>query len=98
MSPVRPSARVRTRSQASREKLKEEREQILLWKQPLTTVNYSTRELLITLFEGGKRYVHKTNTPFLRRKLTVVRMIDSLEQKYSRLYFWPRVIAVLFFM
>ena len=63
MSPVRPSARVRTRSQASREKLKEEREQILLWKQPLTTVNYSTRELLITLFEGGKRYVHNTNTP-----------------------------------
>ena len=57
MSPVRPSARVRTRSQASREKLKEEREQILLWKQPLTTVNYSTRELLITLFEWGKRYV-----------------------------------------
>ena len=55
MSPVRPSARVRTRSQASREKLKEEREQILLWKQPLTTVNYSTRELLITLFEWGKR-------------------------------------------
>ena len=64
MSPVRPSARVRTRSQASREKLKEEREQILLWKQPLTTVNYSTRELLITLFEWGKRYVHNTNTPF----------------------------------
>ena len=63
MSPVRPSARVRTRSQASREKLKEEREQILLWKQPLTTVNYSTRELLITLFEWGKRYVHNTNTP-----------------------------------
>ena len=56
MSPVRTSARVRTRSQASREKLKEEREQILLWKQPLTTVNYSTRELLITLFEWGKRY------------------------------------------
>ena len=64
MSPVRPSARVRTRSQASREKLKEEREQILLWKQPLTTVNYSTRELLITLFEWGKRYVHNANTPF----------------------------------
>ena len=64
MSPVRPSARVRTRSQASREKLKEEREQILLWKQPLTTVNYSTRELLITLFEWGKRYVHNTNIPF----------------------------------
>ena len=87
MSPVRPSARVRTRSQASREKLKEEREQILLWKQPLTTVNYSTRELLITLFEWGKRYEHKILIPhlilvfisFLRWDLTVVRMIDSLE-------------------
>jgi len=62
MSPVRPSARVRTRSQASREKLKEEREQILLWKQPLTTVNYSTRELLITLFEWGKRLLEQKTT------------------------------------
>ena len=57
MSPVRPAARVRTRSQAAREKLKEDREQILLWKKPLTTINYSTRELLITLIEWGKRLV-----------------------------------------
>ena len=57
MAPVRPTARVRTRSQAAKERLKEEREQILLWKQPLTTINYSTRELLITLFEWGKRYI-----------------------------------------
>jgi len=64
MTPVRPSARVRTRSQAAKERLKEEREQILLWKQPLTTINYSTRELLITLFEGAKS--------LLQQKLTLL--------------------------
>jgi len=62
MAPVRPAARVRTRSQAAREKLKEEREQILLWKQPLTTINYSTRELLITLFEWGKSLLQQKTT------------------------------------
>jgi len=64
VTPVRPSARVRTRSQAAKERLKEEREQILLWKQPLTTINYSTRELLITLFEGAKS--------LLQQKLTLL--------------------------
>jgi len=62
MAPVRPTARVRTRSQAAKERLKEEREQILLWKQPLTTINYSTRELLITLFEWGKRLLEQKTT------------------------------------
>merc|ERR1712242_157997 len=62
MAPVRPTARVRTRSQAAKERLKEERKQILLWKQPLTTINYSTRELLITLFEWGKRLLEQKTT------------------------------------
>jgi len=57
VSPV-SNSRVRTRSQNAREKLREEREQILLWKQPLTTINYSTRELLITLVEWTKKLFH----------------------------------------
>lgn len=58
LSPVVTSkpARVRTRSQAHREKLREEREQITLWKQPLTTINYSSREFFITLMEWSKQY------------------------------------------
>jgi len=53
-------ARVRTRSTAAREKLKEERESIVLWKQPLTTMNYSFRELCITLLEWAqKMFEHK---------------------------------------
>ena len=52
---VSTQQRARSRSQASREKLKEEREQIVLWKQPLTTLNYSTRELLITLLEWAQK-------------------------------------------
>merc|ERR1719361_2784508 len=52
---VSTQQRARSRSQASREKLKEEREQIVLWKQPLTTLNYSTRELLITLLEWTQK-------------------------------------------
>merc|ERR1712110_1036108 len=47
--------RPRTRSQAAREKLKEDRENITLWKQPITTINYSTRELCITLLEWGQK-------------------------------------------
>lgn len=47
--------RVRTRSQANREKLREEREQITLWKQPITTINYSTREFFITLMEWSRQ-------------------------------------------
>merc|ERR1719361_214797 len=52
---VSTQQRARSRSQASREKLKEEREQIVLWKRPLTTLNYSTRELLITLLEWAQK-------------------------------------------
>merc|ERR1712001_633923 len=61
---VSTQQRARSRSQASREKLKEEREQIVLWKQPLTTLNYSTRELLITLLEWAQKC--------LQYKLTLV--------------------------
>merc|ERR1719219_1072110 len=52
---VSTQQRARSRSQASREKLKEEREQIVLWKHPLTTLNYSIRELFITLIEWAQK-------------------------------------------
>merc|ERR1719361_1184343 len=52
---VSTQQRARSRTQASREKLKEEREQIVLWKHPLTTLNYSTRELFITLIEWAQK-------------------------------------------
>ena len=47
--------RTRTVSQTERLKLKEERESLVLWKHPITTINYSVRELLITLSEWGMR-------------------------------------------
>ena len=43
--------RKRTKSQDARKQLKEERAQIVLWKQPLTTLNYGLRELVITSAE-----------------------------------------------
>merc|ERR1719361_42952 len=52
---VSTQQRARSRTQASREKLKEEREQIVLWKHPLTTLNYSIRELFITLIEWAQK-------------------------------------------
>jgi len=45
--------RARTISQTERLKLKEERESLVLWKHPITTINYSVRELFITLSEWG---------------------------------------------
>ena len=47
--------RTRTVSQTERLKLREERESLVLWKHPITTINYSVRELLITLSEWGMR-------------------------------------------
>ena len=49
-----PSPKIKKRSRSvsmAREKLKEERESIVLWRKPLTTVHYSVRELLITVVE-----------------------------------------------
>jgi len=54
--------RTRSRSQAAREKLKEERESIVLWKKPLTTLNYSFRELCITIFEWGQKCLESKKT------------------------------------
>ena len=56
----------RSRSASLREKLKEERENITLWKKPLTTLNYSFREFSLTLLEWTKQiFQHKWTLIFL---------------------------------
>ena len=53
--PTSTAKRTRTLSQSERLKLKEERESLVLWRHPITTINYGVRELFITLSEWGMR-------------------------------------------
>ena len=55
LAPASVSKRTRTLSQSERLKLKEERESLVLWRHPVTTINYGVRELFITLSEWGLR-------------------------------------------
>ena len=45
----------RTSSADERETLREERSSIVLWRRPLTTINYGTRELALTLAEWAQQ-------------------------------------------
>jgi len=47
--------RTRTISQTERLKMKEDRESLVLWRHPLTTIDYGIRELFITMMEWGVR-------------------------------------------
>ena len=58
VAPASITKRTRTISQNERQKLKEERESLVLWRHPITTINYGIRELFITLSEWGIRYVY----------------------------------------
>lgn len=51
--PASAAKRTRTLSQNERLRLKEERESLVLWRHPITTINYGVRELFITLSEWG---------------------------------------------
>ncbi len=54
-SPAKAPRRRRTTSQSARDALKEERESIVLWRKPFTTINYSARELVLTLIEWAQQ-------------------------------------------
>ena len=53
--PASAMKRTRTLSQNEKIQLKEERESLVLWRHPITTINYGVRELFITLTEWGIR-------------------------------------------
>lgn len=58
MIPLPPKSeinRTRTISQTERLKMKEDRESLVLWRHPLTTIDYGIRELFITMMEWGVR-------------------------------------------
>lgn len=54
-----PKRRVRTQSQAQRQQQKEEREGIVLWKRPITTIHYSAVELVYTIKEWCQKLMER---------------------------------------
>jgi len=54
-----PRRRVRTQSQAQRQQQREEREGIVLWKRPLTTLHYSAIELVYTIIEWCQKLLER---------------------------------------
>jgi len=78
--------RTRTVSQTERLKLKEERESLVLWKHPITTINYSVRELLITLSEWGMSLLqHKMMLLLLIVFLGMLVAATKLEGPYKEM-------------
>ena len=58
MIPLPPKSeinRTSTISQTERLKMKEDRESLVLWRHPLTTIDYGIRELFITMMEWSVR-------------------------------------------
>jgi len=92
--------RTRTISQTERLKLKEERESLVLWRHPITTINYSFRELIITLSEWVKSLLQHKKALSLALMLTGILLaatklegphkkdIESVEKYILWLLWW----------